>query len=208
MSASHARTNRSNILISLCKYGLLLTLTLTTLPLSMAQAQTSNAKVGGRFMLQDHTGEVVTDKDFEGRFMLITFGYTYCPDICPTNLANMSYTLEILGEQADRLAPIFVTVDPKRDDVEHMADYVSHFDKRLIGLTGPQEMIDSIVDRYKVIYAIHRPEGSGENEYTVDHTASIFLMSPDGDFLVKFAHGMPPEDMAKRIAEFVQQEAQ
>lgn len=168
-----------------------------------AQDQTPPGEIGGRFMLQDHTGQIVTDKDYDGRFMLITFGYTFCPDICPTNLVNMTDALDVLGDQASLIAPIFVTVDPARDDAKRLREYVANFDPRLIGLTGPQPMIDSIQQRYKVTSVVHHPKGWSPDEYTVDHTASIFLMSPDGQFLVKFAHGMAPKDMAKRIQDFL-----
>jgi len=167
------------------------------------QAQALSSTIGGRFMLEDHNGKIVTDQDFQGRFLLITFGYTYCPDICPTNLVNMATALEDLGERAADIAPLFITVDPARDTAVVLRDYVANFDKRIIGLTGPQPMIDSVTKRYKVVSAVHKPKNWTDGDYLVDHTASIFLMAPDGQFLVKFAHGMPPADMAKRIAEFL-----
>lgn len=170
-----------------------------SIPLQAQEAST----IGGRFMLEGHNGKIIKDEDFNGRFMLITFGYTFCPDICPTNLVNMSDAMDELGAKADNITPIFITVDPTRDSVERMRDYVSHFDERLIGLTGPQPMIDSITKRYKIVSAIHRPKNWTNEDYIVDHTASIFLMAPDGKFLVKFAHGLSPKDMAKRIAEFM-----
>ena len=208
MTNTHTGPHRSNALKRMHTYGLILALcfaTLVLLPLAAhAQQPAGGSSIGGRFMLQDHTGKVVTDKAYQGRFMLITFGYTFCPDICPSNLANMATALDFLGPQAEQVTPIFVTVDPKRDSVERMRDYVQHFHPRMIGLTGPRTMIDSMVDRYNVIYAIHRPKGAGEDEYVVDHTAGIYLMSPDGDFIVKFAHGLDPEDMAKRIAGYMQ----
>ncbi len=170
---------------------------------SQAQEQTAASPVGGRFMLEDHTGEVVTDQHYRGQFMLITFGYTYCPDICPTNLVNMSTALEHLDTKADQIAPLFVTVDPDRDTAERLREYVSHFDERVIGLTGPQHMVDSIVKRYKIVADIHRPKNWTDGDYLVDHTASIYLMSPDGEFLVKFAHGMDPKAMADRISDFM-----
>lgn len=168
-----------------------------------AQEQPQESTIGGRFMLEDHNGQIVKDDDFQGRFMMITFGYTYCPDVCPTNLINMSEALETLGDKADQVVPLFVTVDPARDTAKRLRDYVKNFDKRIIGLTGPQAMIDNINKRYKIVSDIHRPEGWTDGDYTVDHTASIFLMSPDGEFLVKFAHGMAPDDMAKRIQDFM-----
>jgi len=183
-------------------FALLLACTVLSLPAS-AQDAGAQSTIGGRFMLEDHNNQIVTDQDFQGRFMLITFGYTYCPDICPTNLVNMSDALDDLGERADKIVPLFVSVDPDRDTAARLRDYVAHFDERIIGLTGPQPMIDSISKRYKVVSEIHRPKDWDQEDYIVDHTASIFLMAPDGTFLVKFAHGMPPKDMAKRIGEFL-----
>jgi len=170
---------------------------------SQEQAQALSSSIGGRFMLEDHNSQIVTDQDFQGRFLLITFGYTYCPDICPTNLVNMTAALNDLGERAAKIAPLFITVDPARDTAAVLRDYVSNFDDRIIGLTGPQPMIDSVTERYKVVSDVHKPKNWNDGDYLVDHTASIFLMAPDGSFLVKFAHGMPPADMAKRIADFL-----
>lgn len=168
-----------------------------------AQEQSATPSIGGRFMLQNHNGQIITDQDYRGKFMLITFGYTYCPDICPTNLVNMSEALAHLDSNADKIAPLFVTVDPSRDTAERLRDYVSHFDERLIGLTGSQPLIDNIIKRYKVIAEIHKPKNWQDEDYLVDHSASIYLMSPGGQFLVKFAHGMDPQHMAKRISDFM-----
>lgn len=202
------RILRTNLLINLWRFVAAIALICALPAESHAQTEpqglVQTASIGGRFMLRDHNDQIVTDQDYQGRYMLITFGYTLCPDVCPTNLVNMSQALDILGDRDDRIVPIFVTVDPARDDVKRVREFVTNFNERIIGLTGPQAMIDSITQRYKIITATHRPKGWDEDEYVVDHTASIFLMSPDGDFLVKFAHGMPPADMAKRIEDFLQ----
>lgn len=193
----------SSLRISTYALSLLLLCTLV-MPVQAEDQANATTGIGGRFMLEDHNGQIVTDQHYQGRFMLITFGYTYCPDICPTNLVNMTDALNELGtEQAAKIAPLFVTIDPDRDTAPRLRAYVADFDERIIGLTGPQPMIDSISTRYKIVSAKHVPEGWEDGEYLVDHTASIFLMSPDGEFLVKFAHGMPPVDMAKRISEFL-----
>ena len=198
MSISHHKLHLS-LLMSLV-FGLVC---LVIYAPANAQDQATSPSIGGRFMLEDHNNNVVTDQHFRGQFMLITFGYTYCPDICPTNLVNMSNALEHLGSQADQIAPIFVTVDPMRDTASRLRDYVSHFDERIIGLTGTQPLIDSIIKRYKVVAEIHRPKNWEDGDYVVDHSASIYLMSPDGEFLVKFAHGMDPQSMAQRISDFM-----
>ncbi|MCG8650372.1 MAG: SCO family protein [Pirellulales bacterium] len=196
---THAKTALLPWLLSLV-FGLVMVFSATAVS---AQDQMVPAEIGGRFMLEDHNGQIVTDQHYRGQFLLITFGYTYCPDICPTNLVNMSDALAHLGEKAAQVAPVFVTIDPKRDTAERLRDYVDHFDQRIVGLTGPQPMIDSISKRYKIVTDVHRPEGWDQEDYIVDHTASIFLMSPEGGFLVKFAHGMDPKAMAKRITEFM-----
>lgn len=203
MTMTSATTIHANTLKELFKFSFLIALICAAPTLVRAEDQPQKAEIGGRFMLEDHNGQIVTDRDYPGRFMLITFGYTFCPDICPTNLVNMSDALDTLGDQASLIMPIFVTVDPARDDAKRLREYVKNFDERLVGLTGPQPLIDSISQRYHITATTHHPEGWAPDEYTVDHTASIFLMSPDGDFLVKFAHGMPPADMAKRIQDFL-----
>jgi len=166
-------------------------------------ALAESSPVGGRFMMQDHNGQVLTDRAFQGQFMLITFGYTFCPDICPTNLSDMSQALDILGDKASDVVPIFVTVDPDRDGTLQLRDYVSHFHPRMVGLTGSDAMIKRMAESYKVIYDIQKPEDSDEEQYLIDHTASMFLMAPDGRFLVKFMHGIDPADMAQRIGDFL-----
>ena len=164
-------------------------------------AETSG--VGGRFIMQDHTGQIITDSDFEGSYMLITFGYTYCPDICPTNLAEMSDVLDLLGPRGNNILPIFISVDPARDTADRMKEYLSHFHERFIGLTGSESMLKRLTASYKVAYKIHQPEGADADQYVVDHAAGMYLMGTDGKFLVKFVYGVNPKEMAKRIEDFL-----
>ncbi|MBT6094015.1 MAG: SCO family protein [Rhodospirillaceae bacterium] len=152
-------------------------------------------------MLQAHDGKVMTDQDFRGRFMLITFGYTWCPDVCPMALSTMSEALEELGKDAEKVVPVFVSVDPKRDTVSRLDAYVEHFHPRLVGLTGPKPMIDKTAERYKVKYAMVADKDGDPDGYTVDHTASVYLMGPHGEFRVKFMYNIDPEAMAARIRE-------
>ena len=159
--------------------------------------------IGGRWVLYDHHGNIVRDEDFRGRFMLIYFGYTFCPDVCPTGLSTMAEAMDILGDRGDVVQPMFISVDVLRDTPAHLADYVAYFPPRLLGLTGSQEMIDRLTEGYRVQYQIVREPGAEPDNYTIDHTASTYLMGPDGQFLVKFAHGIAPEDMAKRILEIL-----
>ncbi|KJC57787.1 electron transporter SenC [Bradyrhizobium sp. LTSPM299] len=153
--------------------------------------------VGGPFALTDQTGHVRTNSDFRGRLMLVYFGFTYCPDVCPTDLQAIALALDKLGGDADSVQPIFITVDPERDTSAHLAEYVPLFHPRLIGLTGRAEAIRNVADAYKVYYAKVPLEGAGD--YTVDHTAYIYLMDRDGNYLGFF----PPGTSADRMVEII-----
>jgi protein SCO1/2 len=154
--------------------------------------------IGGPFGLIDHTGRPRTNADFRGKLMLVYFGFTYCPDICPTDLQAISLALDRLGAAADQVQPLFITVDPERDTAAHLAEYVSLFHPRLIGLTGDAAAIRAAADAYKVYYA-KVPNDAG-TDYTVDHTAFIYLMDADGKYLGFFPPGTPPERIAETIA--------
>jgi protein SCO1/2 len=138
--------------------------------------------VGGAFTLEDGTGKQVTDRDFRGKYMLVYFGYTFCPDVCPTTLNEVADALDHLGSKADQLQPIFITVDPKRDTPDVIRQYVTAFTPRLIGLTGSDEQIAKVAQEYRVYYAEHR-NGPGPNDYTMDHSSVLYLMGPDGRFI-------------------------
>lgn len=161
----------------------------------------SGVKIGGPFHLIDQTGKTVTDKDYRGRFMLISFGYGFCPDICPTTLQTMGAAIDILGPDGKRIQPIFITIDPERDTVEFMADYVASFHPRLVGLTGSKADTDKTASLYRVY---HAKVGDGApDEYLMDHSAFIYLMGPDGAFLTMFRHGMSPDGLAGEIRSYL-----
>jgi len=156
---------------------------------------------GGPFIMMSHGGKSVTNVDFMGRYQIFYFGYTFCPDVCPTGLQAISDALDLLGKDGDDVIPIFITVDPTRDTVPVMADYVANFHPRLIGLTGSQAMVEGVTKKYKIRYEKVVEPGAAPDEYIMDHTASMLLMKPDGKFAAKFAHGISPEAMAQRIRE-------
>ncbi len=133
--------------------------------------------IGGRFTLTNHKGQSVSDADLKGKPYALFFGFTHCPDICPTTLWELSELLKKLGPDADRLTVIFVTVDPERDTVEAMANYLTSFDPRIVGLTGKPEQVEAMVKAYRA-YSKKVPTNGGG--YTMDHTASIYLMDRDG----------------------------
>lgn len=160
------------------------------------------ALVGGPFNLVDHTGKAVTDQDFRGRLMLVFFGFTNCPDVCPAELQIFDAALDKLGTGAEDVAPIFITVDPARDTVEQMASYVSNFGPRLTGLTGTPEQIAAAAKAYRVYYAKVPDEGSTAG-YTMDHTAIAYLMDRRGEYATHFAYGTDPDAMAAKIAKYL-----
>lgn len=144
-----------------------------------------------RYLLQDPLGRSVTSEDFRGRFQLISFGYTYCPDVCPTTLVEMAEIMKQLGADAGRVQPIFVTVDPERDTGKVLKTYTEFFDPRILGLTGSPALVRRAADNFKVRYAKVREPGN-EN-YAVDHSAGMILLGPDGLFVRKFGFGTPVE---------------
>lgn len=161
------------------------------------------AKIGGKFMLIDHNGKLVTEKDMLGKFQLIYFGYTFCPDICPTSLQVMSLSLDMLGEQANLFKPYFITVDPERDNAGVMKNYVQYFNKDLVGLTGTTAMVERVAKQFKVRYEKVIEEDADPDMYIMDHSASVFLMAPNGEFITKFAHGISAKQMVESLKSYL-----
>ena len=151
------------------------------------------ASIGGPFQLTDQTGQTVTEKNLVGRPTLIFFGYTHCPDVCPTSLFEMSEVLRAMGKDADRVNAYFVSVDPERDTQAVMKEYLSSFDPHLKGLTGDTAAVAKIVSEYRV-YAKKSPLKEGD--YTMDHTALIYLLDRDGHFVSPFNLKRTPEAAA------------
>jgi cytochrome oxidase Cu insertion factor (SCO1/SenC/PrrC family) len=156
--------------------------------------------IGGPFALVDHTGKPRTDADFRGKLVVIYFGYTYCPDICPADLLAISQAVDMLGSAAQQVQPLFITVDPERDTVEHLADYVSAFHRSLVGLTGAPDEIRKVATAYKAYYA--KVESADRKDYVVDHTAFIYLVGKDGQYL----GFLPPSTMPERLGEVIRQQ--
>jgi len=163
------------------------------------------ALIGGPFELLDQNGELRRESDFAGRNMLIYFGYTYCPDVCPSSLSVMTQALDILEERAPQkaqiIAPIFITVDPERDTVEAMKSYAEHFHPDMVALTGSSEQVAQAAKAYRVYYAKAEDEASGD--YLMDHSSFIYLMGPDGSYLTHFAHNATPDSIAEDLERYV-----
>ena len=156
--------------------------------------------IGGPFKLIDQDGKPVTDQDFKGRPLLVFCGYTHCPDICPTTLFELSEVLRALGKDADRINALFITVDPERDTAAVMKDYLSSFDARLRGATGDQKAIDAVEKDYRV-YAKKVPIKDGD--YSMDHTALVYLMDKQGRFVAPFKLDRKPEQAAAALRRYL-----
>jgi cytochrome oxidase Cu insertion factor (SCO1/SenC/PrrC family) len=152
--------------------------------------------IGGPFALIDHTGKLRTDEDFRGELLLIYFGYSYCPDVCPTDLQQIGLAVDGLGARAEAVQPLFITLDPERDTAVHLAEYVPLFHPRLIGLTGSAEQIRRVALAYKVYYAKYPP---GSSDYVIDHSSFIYLVDKAGKYIGFF----PPGTTADRMIEII-----
>lgn len=161
------------------------------------------ALVGGPFTLTNQDGKRVTDQDFRGKYMLIFFGYTYCPDVCPSELQVMSAALDEMGPEADKIQPVFITIDPERDTPETMKIYVSNFHPRLVGLSGSAEDIAAVAKAYRVYYA--KAKGTEDkSDYLMDHSTILYLMGPDGKFAKHFAYGTDAKALAEGLKQAIQ----
>ena len=158
----------------------------------------TTAKIGGPFELVDHTGKTVSDADFRGKHMLVFFGYTYCPDVCPTTLHTIALALDELGEDAEAVQPLFISVDLARDTPEVLADYVSAFHPRIIGLTGTREQVAKAANAYGASYARVAPVGQSDDNF-MNHSILVYLMGPDGELLALFLPDTDPKDLAEAI---------
>jgi cytochrome oxidase Cu insertion factor (SCO1/SenC/PrrC family) len=155
------------------------------------------APVGGPFELTDQTGHRRTDADFRGKLVVLYFGYTYCPDVCPTELQSISLALDKLGAAADAVQPVFISVDPERDTPARLAEFVASFHPRLIGLTGSLADIKKTAIAYRTFFA--KNDATAPGEYSVDHTGFIYLVGKDGHYLGFLPPGASPDEIADAI---------
>ena len=158
------------------------------------------AAIGGPFQLTDQAGQSVTDQNLKGRPTLIFFGFTHCPDVCPTSLFEISEVLRAMGKDADKVNAWFVSVDPERDTTAAMKDYLSSFDPHLKGLTGNPEAVAKVLSAYRVF---SRKVPLKDGDYTMDHTALIYLMDKDGRFVAPFNLKRSPEDAATDLKRYL-----
>ncbi len=164
---------------------------------SSASTNSGRADIGGPFALVDQDGRAVTDKDYLGKWLLVYFGYTYCPDVCPTALARNAEAIDLLGPQGDAVVPVLITVDPQRDTAAKLKDYVHFFHPRTVGLTGTPEQIAAVAKQYRVYYS--KAEREDPSAYLMDHSSFTYLVGPDGKFVQVFSHDMSAQAMADAL---------
>ncbi len=163
------------------------------------QVSSGKALIGGAFELVDHTGKTVTDQTYRGRFMLVYFGFTYCPDVCPTELQHIAVALDKIGKRRrQHIVPLFVTIDPERDTQELMATYVDNFHPDLVGLTGTLAQIKKMASVYRVYFKKVKEKDQPDG-YTMDHSALVFLMDDKGEYVRHFSYGTDGAKMAKGL---------
>ena len=194
------RTARPLVIIGAFAGSLVVGLVLMLWVMGGLRHATGAAAIGGPFQLTDQTGQTVTEKAMLGRPSLVFFGFTHCPDVCPTTLFEMSEVLKAMGKDGDRVNAYYISVDPERDTQAAMKEYLSSFDPRLKGLTGSSEAIAKVLSEYRV-YAKKVPLKDGD--YTMDHTALIYLMDRDGKFVAPFNINRKPEDAATDLKRYL-----
>lgn len=182
--------------------GLLLAVAMFGTGLFLWLSGSPSAAVGGPFTLENGNGQTVTDRSFRGKYMLIYFGYTYCPDVCPTTLNEVAGALDKLGPKAKLIQPLFITIDPGRDTPAVVKQYAAAFSPLLMGLTGTQAQIAKAEQEYRV-YAAKHVTGPGPNDYSMDHSSFLYLMGPDGRFIAPIPTGDPAEELARKLDHLV-----
>jgi protein SCO1/2 len=195
-----ARTSHVLIIFSAFLAGLVLFLGVILFVSHYQGTGPGASVVGGPFKLIDQNGKPITDQDMKGRPFLVFFGYTHCPDICPTTLFDMSEVLRALGRDADKTGALFITIDPDRDKPATMKDYLSSFDPHLVGVTGDDKAIDAVEKSYRV-YAKKIPGEHGD--YSMDHTALVYLMDKQGRFVAPFKLDRKPEAAAADLRKYM-----
>jgi protein SCO1/2 len=181
--------------------------TATDTPANGADTVAQITRISPRYLLQGSDGQAVYSSDFAERFQLIAFGYVSCPDVCPTTMSEMQQILAALGARAQHLQPIFISVDPQRDTPAVLKAYAANFDKRILGLTGTDELVRFAANNFNVTYTKIQEPGAGPNVYTMDHTAGMFLLGPDGQLLKKFGYSTPVKDIIQEIEKWLAEDA-
>lgn len=163
----------------------------------MAQLPPGTQKVGGPFTLLNHNGQIVTDANYHGKYLLVYFGYTYCPDVCPTGLQSIAHTMDQLKGDAKKVQPLYITIDPARDTPAKLKEYIASFHPNIVGLTGTATQIASVAKAYQVYYA--KGEKVDDQDYLMDHSSLVYLMGPDGKFIATFPDNVDPATLTRAL---------
>ena len=193
--------NKTSLRRSVVWLAAALAVTAAAVTVAMNRASQSNAaqqlpQIGGHFALSTPDGRRVTDTTFRGKWLLVYFGYTSCPDVCPTTLSAMALALDKLGPLANKIQPVFITVDPERDTAEIVGEYVKDFDPRFVGLVGSPQEIGTAAEQFHVYYRVRQ---LGNNEYVVDHSSFIYLIDPNGAFVRLLTGDLPGHQLADAL---------
>lgn len=190
-------------LVALAGVALGITLLTQPQPGELPPAQVSGVpQIGGPFELTAHDGRTITHETFADQHTLVFFGYTHCPDFCPTVLQDVTLALDALGPKVEKVQTLFVTIDPERDTAAFLKDYMTHFHPSIVGLTGSAEQIKDMAKHYKVFYNKVTPEGAAEDEYLMDHSTLVYFLTPEGQLAHLFNH----RDDSNKIAEIISAE--
>ena len=195
-----ARASHLMLVLSAFMFGLVVFLAVLLYATGQLGSRSVGSGVGGPFALTDQNGKQITDADLKGKPFLVFFGYTHCPDVCPTALFEISEVMRALGPDADRTAALFISVDPDRDTPAVLKDYLSSFDPHLRAATGKQAALDKIEKEYRV-YAKKVPTGK-DGDYSMDHSAIVYLMGKDGQFVAPFRLDRKPEEAAAELRKY------
>ena len=195
------RTTRLVLILSAFLAGLVLCFAVVLLVTGRGPAPLANptAAIGGPFRLTDQNGKTITDQDLKGHPSLVFFGFTHCPEICPTALADISQIIDTLGPDGSKVNALFVTVDPERDTPAVLKDYLSSFNPRLIGVGGDADALAAVAKEYRVYY---KKVPLKDGDYTMDHTAIVYLMDKNGQFVAPFSLKRRPEDAAAELRKY------
>lgn len=163
----------------------------------------NDVAIGGDFEMTNHLGERVTNESYAGSYRLVFFGFTHCPDVCPTNLTHISTAMQMLGDDASKVVPIFVTVDPERDNAAVMKEYIAPFHPKMVGLTGTNGDVEAIKKAYKVYGRKMKMEWMADDEYLMDHSAFTYVMDKEGKYITHFTHNTDGETISKKLKEIL-----
>ncbi|MDG1436602.1 MAG: SCO family protein [Rickettsiaceae bacterium] len=189
-----------SIIIAALSVYILVTVDLPNKPLAgQGGIEGNDANIGGEFVLTDHNGNEFNSDMMKGKLSLIYFGFTYCPDICPTSLQKLTQVLSTLDKYQIEVMPIFITIDPSRDKPALLKEYLGHFHPNLLGLTGSEEQIKEVADLYKVFYAKAEDDSTDKDKYMLDHTSFVYLMDKNGKYMKHFYMSSTPEEMIEYI---------